>query len=90
MTTTIKAQIRKLDLVTQVKLFTVLLKILEEPGIKRMISFEEFVNNEKCQSRIISLVLESGIDQLYQGMPNNDTTAYTIDQKNSLFFKIFM
>ena len=52
--TTIKAQIRKLDLLTQVKLLTVLLKILEEPKIKRMISFEEFVINDRYQSIIIS------------------------------------
>ena len=54
MTTTIKAQIRKLDLAAQVKLFIVILKILEEPTIKRMISFDDFINNEKHQSIIIS------------------------------------
>ena len=88
--TTIKAQIRKLDLCTQVKLFTVILKILEEPRIKSTISFDEFLINEIYQRIIISQILDSGIDQLYQGMPNDDTTAYTIDQKNSLFFKLFL
>ena len=90
MMSTIKAQIRKLDLPTQVKLFIAILKILEEPTIKRMISFDDFINNERHQSIIISQVLDSGIDQVYKGMPNDDVTAYTIDQKNLLFFKLFI
>lgn len=90
MTTTIKAQIRKLDLAVKVKLFTVILKILEDPRIKGVISFEEFVNNEEYQSIIISQVLDAGIDQLYLGMPDNNTDPYTIDQKNLLFFKLFI
>ena len=89
MTTTIKAQIRKLDLLTQVKLFIVILKILEEPIIKRLISFEEFLINEEYQSIIISEVLDSGIEKFYDRIPNN-IDSYTIDQKNLLFFKLFI
>ena len=90
MMSTIKAQIRKLDFPTQVKLLTVILKILEEPTIKRMISFDDFINNGKHQSIIISQVLDSGIDQVYKGMPDDDVTVYTFDQRESLFFKLFV
>ena len=89
MTTTIKAQIRKLDLLMQVKLFIVILKILEEPTIKRTISFEEFLINEEYQSIIISWVLELGIDQVYQRVPDNIDT-YTTGQKVILFLKLFI
>ena len=88
--TTIKAQIRKLDLCTQVKLFTVILKILEEPRIKRIISFEEFVNNEEYQNILISEVMDYGIDKFYARISNNNIDSYTFTQKNSLFFKLFM
>ena len=90
MMSTIKAQIRKLDLLTQVKLFISILKILDEPRIKRMISFEEFVNNEEYQSILISEVLVSGIEKFYDTISNNNIDSYTIDQKNLLFFKLFV
>lgn len=89
MMTTIKAQIRKLDLVTQVKLFIAILNILEEPRIKGMISFDEFFNNEEYQSILISEVLDYGVEKFYAKIPNN-IASYTIDQKNSLFFKLFI
>ena len=54
MTVTKRYDIKGLDLITQVKLFTLILKILEEPRIKRTISFDEFLINEKYQSIIIS------------------------------------
>ena len=90
MTTTIKAQIRKLDLPMQVKLFIAILKTLDEPRIKRLISFEEFLYNREYQNIVISNIMCSGIEKFCDGMPDNDITSYTIDQKNSLFFKLFI
>ena len=90
MMSTIKAQIRKLDLLTQVKLFISILKILDEPRIKRMISFDEFCNNEEYQSILISEVLDSGIEKFYDTISNNNIDSYTIDEKNLLFFKLFI
>ena len=90
MSPTKRYDLKSLDLVAQVKLFIVILKVLEEPRIKRMISFEEFLINEEYQSICISEVLDSGIEKFYDGLPDNDTTSYTIDQKNLLFFKLFI
>ena len=87
----IKAQIRKLDLLTQVKLFIAILKILEEPRIKRMISFDEFLIKEEYQNILISEVLDYGVEKFYDRISNNNNIdSYTIDQKNLLFFKLFM
>ena len=90
MTPTKRYYLKRLDLITQVKLFIAILKTLEDPTIKRMISFDEFLYNREYQDIIISNIMRSGIEKYYDGLPNNDTTAYTIDQKNLLFFKLFI
>ena len=90
MTTTIKAQIRKLDLSMQVKLFIAILKTLDEPRIKRMISFEDFLYNREYQNIVISNIMDSGIGKFYDGMPDNNIDSYTTEQKNLLFLKLFI
>ena len=90
MSPTKRYYLKRLDLITQVKLFIIILKTLEEPTIKKMISFEEFLINEEYQSIIISNIMRSGIEKFYDGLPDNNITSYTIDQKNLLFFKLFI
>lgn len=91
MTTTKKRyDLKSLDLLTQVKLFIVVLRTLEEPAIKKIISFDEFLYNKEYQNIIISSIVSSGIDTLYQAMPDNNTNDYTTDQKNILFLKLFI
>ena len=89
MAPTKRYDIKGLDLITQVKLFIAILKTLDEPRIKRMISFDDFLYNREYQNIIISNIMRSGIEKFCDGMPDN-IDSYTIDQKNSLFFKLFV
>ena len=90
MTTTKRYDLKSLDLITQVKLFIAILKTLEEPRIKRMISFDEFVHNREYQNIVISNIMRPGVEQFCQGMPDNNIDSYTTEQKNILFFKLFI